>query len=238
MASETGVLDDPPENVLRKGRLQPGRLFLVDLDRGRIVDDHEIKHEIATRKPYAPLVRRAGRPARRHAGARAAAGAHRVAAPPAARVRLRAGGHEGDPRADRAERRGGRRLDGERLVAGGSLRPQAAALLVLQAALRAGHEPADRLDPRGDRDERAGERRLRAQPARRDARARTTARDRQPDPARLRARAAAAGALGDLQVAHARRHLAGRAKGRRAWSARSSASSTRPTRRSPTARTS
>ena len=46
MASETGVLDDPPENILRKGRLQPGRLFLVDLDRGRIVDDHEIKHEI------------------------------------------------------------------------------------------------------------------------------------------------------------------------------------------------
>ena len=53
MASETGVLDDPPENILRKGRLQPGRLFLVDLDRGRIVDDAELKHEIATRKPYA-----------------------------------------------------------------------------------------------------------------------------------------------------------------------------------------
>ena len=52
MASETGVLDDPPENVLRKGRLQPGRLFLVDLDRGRIVDDHEIKHEVSTQQPY------------------------------------------------------------------------------------------------------------------------------------------------------------------------------------------
>jgi glutamate synthase domain-containing protein 2/glutamate synthase domain-containing protein 1/glutamate synthase domain-containing protein 3 len=52
MASETGVLDDPPEDVLRKGRLQPGKLFLVDLDRGRIVEDDEIKHEIATQKPY------------------------------------------------------------------------------------------------------------------------------------------------------------------------------------------
>src|SRR5476649_1786519 len=52
MASETGVLDDPPENVLRKGRLQPGRLFLVDLDRGRIVDDREIKHEVSTQRPY------------------------------------------------------------------------------------------------------------------------------------------------------------------------------------------
>ncbi len=53
LASETGVLDEPAENVLRKGRLQPGKLFLVDLERGRIVDDGEIKHEIATRKPYA-----------------------------------------------------------------------------------------------------------------------------------------------------------------------------------------
>ena len=55
---------------------------------------------------------------------------------------------------------------------------QAAPLQLLQAALRAGDEPADRLDPRGDRDERRDERRLRAQPARRDARARAPARDR------------------------------------------------------------
>ncbi|MFL5927128.1 MAG: glutamate synthase central domain-containing protein, partial [Gaiellaceae bacterium] len=53
LASETGVLDIPPENVLRKGRLQPGKLFLVDLDRGRIVPDDEVKREVATRRPYA-----------------------------------------------------------------------------------------------------------------------------------------------------------------------------------------
>src|SRR5690242_3614637 len=52
LASETGVLDIPPELVLRKGRLQPGKLFLVDLDRGRIVTDDEAKHEVATRRPY------------------------------------------------------------------------------------------------------------------------------------------------------------------------------------------
>src|SRR5262249_4692595 len=52
MASETGVLDDPPENILRKGRLQPGKLFLVDLDRRRIVEDDEIKREISTQKAY------------------------------------------------------------------------------------------------------------------------------------------------------------------------------------------
>ncbi len=53
LASEAGVLEEPPENVLRKGRLQPGKLFLVDLERGRIVDDAEVKSEIAGRQPYA-----------------------------------------------------------------------------------------------------------------------------------------------------------------------------------------
>ena len=52
MASEVGVLDIPPENVLRKGRLQPGRMFLVDTEAGRIVDDEEIKQQIATEHPY------------------------------------------------------------------------------------------------------------------------------------------------------------------------------------------
>jgi glutamate synthase (ferredoxin) len=52
MASEAGVLDVPPEDVLTKGRLQPGRMFLVDTEQGRIVDDEEIKREIAGERPY------------------------------------------------------------------------------------------------------------------------------------------------------------------------------------------
>jgi glutamate synthase domain-containing protein 2/glutamate synthase domain-containing protein 1/glutamate synthase domain-containing protein 3 len=52
MGSETGVMDEPPENVLRKGRLQPGKLFLVDIAEGRIVDDGEVKHAIASQQPY------------------------------------------------------------------------------------------------------------------------------------------------------------------------------------------
>jgi len=52
MASEVGVLDIPPEQVLHKGRLQPGRMFLVDIEQGRIISDDEIKEEIATQKPY------------------------------------------------------------------------------------------------------------------------------------------------------------------------------------------
>ncbi|MEO6908228.1 MAG: glutamate synthase large subunit, partial [Abditibacteriaceae bacterium] len=52
LASEVGVLDVPPADVLEKGRLQPGRMFLVDTAAGRIISDEEIKREIATAKPY------------------------------------------------------------------------------------------------------------------------------------------------------------------------------------------
>ncbi|NBC17008.1 MAG: glutamate synthase subunit alpha, partial [Bacteroidetes bacterium] len=52
LASETGVLDVDPANVLEKGRLQPGRMFLVDLEDGRVVPDAEIKDRISTRRPY------------------------------------------------------------------------------------------------------------------------------------------------------------------------------------------
>jgi glutamate synthase (NADPH/NADH) large chain len=52
MASETGVLDIDPAKVVRKGRLQPGRIFLVDIARGRIIEDDEIKAELAAERPY------------------------------------------------------------------------------------------------------------------------------------------------------------------------------------------
>jgi glutamate synthase domain-containing protein 2/glutamate synthase domain-containing protein 3 len=51
-ASEVGVLDTPPENVVRKGRLQPGRIFFVDLEQGRIIEDEEVKAELVARRPY------------------------------------------------------------------------------------------------------------------------------------------------------------------------------------------
>jgi glutamate synthase (NADPH) large chain len=52
MASEVGVLDVPPEKVVRKGRLEPGRIFLVDTAQGRIIPDDEIKADLAARNPY------------------------------------------------------------------------------------------------------------------------------------------------------------------------------------------
>ena len=52
MASETGVLDVPPEDVQFKGRLQPGRMFLVSLEEGRIIGDEELKKTLSSRQPY------------------------------------------------------------------------------------------------------------------------------------------------------------------------------------------
>jgi glutamate synthase (NADPH/NADH) large chain/glutamate synthase (ferredoxin) len=52
LGSETGLLDIAPQDVVRCGRLQPGKLFFVDLEQGRIVEDGEVKHRIATQQPY------------------------------------------------------------------------------------------------------------------------------------------------------------------------------------------
>ncbi len=52
MASEVGILDIPPENILLKERLHPGRIFLVDTSQGRIIDDEEIKRNLTEEHPY------------------------------------------------------------------------------------------------------------------------------------------------------------------------------------------
>ncbi|HLR95874.1 MAG TPA: glutamate synthase large subunit, partial [Jiangellaceae bacterium] len=52
LASESGVLDLPPGSVVRKGRLDPGRMFLVDLEQHRIVPDDEVKADLAAEHPY------------------------------------------------------------------------------------------------------------------------------------------------------------------------------------------
>src|SRR5215207_4438273 len=52
MASESGVLPIPENHIVKKLRLQPGRMFLIDLEQGRIVDDEELKNQFAFAKPY------------------------------------------------------------------------------------------------------------------------------------------------------------------------------------------
>ncbi len=52
LASETGVIELPPEDVQRKGRLAPGKVFLIDLEEGRIVEDEDVKRRVSRGKPY------------------------------------------------------------------------------------------------------------------------------------------------------------------------------------------
>ncbi|MSW14387.1 MAG: glutamate synthase large subunit, partial [Actinobacteria bacterium] len=71
LASEAGVLQFAPEDIARKGRLQPGRMFLVDIEQGRIIEDDEIKDSLADAAPYgewlhAGLVKLSDLPSREH----------------------------------------------------------------------------------------------------------------------------------------------------------------------------
>jgi len=56
MASEMGVLDIPEEKIIKKWRLQPGKMFLIDLEKGQIIDDESIKNELANEKDYAKIL--------------------------------------------------------------------------------------------------------------------------------------------------------------------------------------
>ncbi|NBS60374.1 MAG: glutamate synthase subunit alpha, partial [Betaproteobacteria bacterium] len=58
MASESGTLPIAEEKIVRKWRLQPGKMFLVDLEKGRIIDDKELKDTLAGNKPYAEWIER------------------------------------------------------------------------------------------------------------------------------------------------------------------------------------
>ena len=147
MGSEVGVLDDPAGERAHKGRLQPGRMFLVDLEQGRIIADDEMKQKHRHRAP----LRRVARREHDHAGGSArrppAVDRARPRAPllrAAAGVRLHQRGPEAPAGADGRGRRRGDRLDGQRHAAGRPLGPAATALQLLQAALRPGHEPAGR----------------------------------------------------------------------------------------------
>ena len=184
MASEVGVLDIPPERVLLKERLHPGRIFLVDTAQGRIIDDAELKHTYATQHPYGEWLKAYLKPI------------ESLPEPPSVPepdhetvlerqlafgythedLRILLGAHGG-------ERRGARGLHGHRHVARRAVEPAAAALRLLQAALRPGHQSAARRHPRGAGDADRDDDRARGQSPRADARRLPTDQAQDPDPA-------------------------------------------------------
>ena len=153
MASEAGVLPMEPERIVHKGRLQPGRMFLVDTEQGRIVADEEIKKRdrvgeavprVAQRAPgradeltEAPDTAASPTTRRCSSGSRRSATRSRTCACSWRRWRETASKPIGSMGTDTP-------------LAVLSDQPQLA-LRLFQAAVRAGHQSADRLHPRGDR---------------------------------------------------------------------------------------
>ena len=153
LASESGVIEFAPERILRRGRLQPGRMFLVDLEEHRVVPDREIKARIARQRPYRNWV---------HANRIELRGLFESSEIPAEdpallRARQHAHGYTEEecrmvlsPMAARGQEAvGSMGNDAALAVLSDAPGP---ALRLLQAALRAGHQPADRPAARGARD--------------------------------------------------------------------------------------
>ncbi len=148
MASEVGVLDIPPEESRIEGPLAARAACSWSTRQGRIIADEEIKTRHRLAQPVPPVARdqHLARVSRRSAdGQREVAdraAARRVAAQRQQAVRLHAGRPANHDGADGDQRPGADRLDGQRHAAGGALRPAAAALQLLQAAVRPGDQSA------------------------------------------------------------------------------------------------
>jgi glutamate synthase (NADPH/NADH) large chain len=168
MGSESGVLPVPENKIVRKWRLQPGKMFLIDLEQGRMIDDEELKANLANSKPYKQWIEnlRIRLDDLEEDGEPASAAESTVSLLDRQQAfGYHPGRHQVPDGTHGAGRRGSHRLDGQRQPAGRAERPQQAAVQLLQAAVRPGDEPADRPDPRSHRDVAGVLHRPQAQPA-------------------------------------------------------------------------
>ena len=153
MASEAGVLPVPEEKIVRKWRLQPGKMLLIDLEKGRIIDDTEIKRTLANAHPYADWLKATQFKLEELPDSSDRRALPRPNDPQTLLRQQQAFGYTQEdmqfflePMAPRRRRSG--RIDGHRHAARGALGQAEAALQLFQAELRPGHQPADRSDPR------------------------------------------------------------------------------------------
>ena len=150
LGSEAGVLDIAPSDIVAKGRLQPGRMFLVDTERGEIRSDEDVKTELANEHPYdewlhAGLIDLEDLPPREHV----------VFSHESVTRRQQIFGYTEEelriliaPMATGGDRAA--RFDGDGHPAGSSVEAPSAAVRLLHRAVRPGDEPAAGCDPRRD----------------------------------------------------------------------------------------
>jgi len=157
MASECGVLPIPEEKIIRKWRLQPGKMLLIDLEGRGIVGDEEIKKELAGAQPYAEWLKNTQFKLEELADADEAPRDNDAPARPNAETDLlrqqQAFGYTQEDMQFFLEPMAGEgrsdRIDGHGHADCRAERQAEAAVQLLQAELRPGDEPADRPDPRG-----------------------------------------------------------------------------------------
>ena len=154
MASEMGVLDIPEERIVKKWRLQPGKMFLIDMEQGRIIDDAELKAQLAARQALPGLARPHPDPPRPAAGRRGDPWRpdEETLLDRQQAFGYTAGGDQVPADPDGADRPGGHRLHGRRQSSLGAVEPAQAPVDLFQAELRPGDQSAHRPDPRRDRD--------------------------------------------------------------------------------------
>ncbi len=157
MASESGVLPIPENKIVKKWRLQPGKMFLIDLEQGRIIEDEELKAQyIVKAKPYRQWIENAAHQAGQHRSRCGRCGPSETADLPLLDRQQAFGYTQEDikflmaPMAKNGEE--GIGSMGNDTPAGRAVGQEQAAVQLLQAAVRPGDEPADRPDPRSDRD--------------------------------------------------------------------------------------
>ena len=207
-----GVLTIPEKDIVKKWRLQPGKMLLVDLEEGRLIPDEELKAQIARSHPYKDWLHATQivlEELPESSGKAALSNLSLLDRQQA--FGYTPGRHQDPDDADGLDRRGSHRLDGQRHADLGSVGQVEAALHLFQAEFRAGHEPADRSDPRRDRDEPGLDHRTAAEPVRprrhlqdqasRSAPADPDRQGSRKDPLDRRCRGQS------VQVLHARHHL-------------------------------
>ena len=157
LASESGVLPVPEDKIMRKWRLQPGKMLLIDFEEGRIVEDEEIKKKLSDAEPYEEWLKAAQYKLEDLPDLpedhRAKANDPSLLLDQPAGLWLHPGRHAILPGADGGSGRRSDRLHGHRHADRGALEQAQAALQLFQAELRPGHQSADRSDPRGAGDE-------------------------------------------------------------------------------------
>jgi glutamate synthase (NADPH/NADH) large chain len=147
LASESGVLPISDSKIVKKWRLQPGKMFLIDFEQGRIIEDEELKAQYASAKPYRQWIENVRIKLDGIDVAAETLSTNESLLDRQQAFGFHAGRYQVPDGPDGSERRRRHRLHGQRFALGRALGQEQAAVQLLQAVVRAGDQPAYRPHP-------------------------------------------------------------------------------------------